>query len=258
MLFAAAARIVEFVVGVIADLRKKSCVEEGAIVGELRQLIPVAESPCDVRDRECEGEDFAGRERLVERIDGIEIARRAAHQVERAVELDVRDRLLLIRDVDLRDGLRRLVLQREAARTVEGAATWVDVDRGFDRSDLRLRQQFVLLEVSLVSSPDVAAVLGGKVLVKNVSVVEVPRAGTNGDQQKQGSGGHKTRRAAKCKAAAGAKRVFRTATCVSDGDDAEEGEDAEPVGNRPEERRDKMSIAIHVRVGVWGSGARKV
>ena len=144
MLFAAATRIVDLDVGVVADVGKIARVEEGAVVGELRGLVAVAEATGLVAHVERQGDRFAGRQRLVERVDGVEVARRRAHQVERPVELDIRDRLLLIGDVDLRDRLLGLVLQREAAGAVEGAALGINVDGGVDRGDLGLGEVFVL------------------------------------------------------------------------------------------------------------------
>src|SRR6202035_3849069 len=44
----------------------------------------------------------------------------------------------------------------------------------------------------------------------------------------------------------------------SDGDDGEQGGDGEPVGGRPEERRNEVAVAVHVRVGVGRGAAEEV
>jgi hypothetical protein len=59
---------------------------------------------------------FAGRQRLFERVDGIDAARRRADQVKRPVELQVGDRLLYVGDVDL--GIGCAVLFCSVMRTV--------------------------------------------------------------------------------------------------------------------------------------------
>ena len=182
--------IVELDVGVVADVGEVVGVEEGAVVGELGELVAVAEAAGLVADIAGEGDGFAGRQRLVERVDGVHVARRGADQVERAVELDVGDRLLLIGEMDLRDRLVGLVLQRHADGSVEGAALGIDIDGGIDGGDLGLQQVFVLLELAFVVGLDVAARLGVEILVEDVGVVEVPGAGAGGDEgEEQGERG---------------------------------------------------------------------
>ena len=100
-LFAAAARIVDLEILVVTDLRKIAGVEEGAVVGELRQFVSVAEAARGVPHREREGKNLPGGERLIERVDGVEIAGSPAHQVERPIELNVRYGLVLVGDVYL-------------------------------------------------------------------------------------------------------------------------------------------------------------
>ena len=155
MLLAPPPRIVDLEAPRRSRSSGNSRVEERAVVRELRGLVAVAESVRGVRHVERQRDDVAGLERLLERVDRVEIPRRAAHEVERPVEADVRDRLLLVGEVHLRDRLRRLVLQREAAGAVERAALGIDVDVGIDRGDLGLRQELVLLEVALVARLDV-------------------------------------------------------------------------------------------------------
>ena len=72
--FAAAARVVKLEIAAVADFRKVRLVEEGAIVGKLRELVAVAEAAALVADPGGERNGFAGRERLVEGVDGIKIA----------------------------------------------------------------------------------------------------------------------------------------------------------------------------------------
>ena len=79
-------------------------------------------------------------------------------------------------------GCGGLVLEDEVAGAGEGAALGKDVDVGVDGNDLGLRQVLVLLEIALVVGLDVAAVLGGEVLVEDVGVVEVPGAAADGDR----------------------------------------------------------------------------
>ena len=102
MLFAAAARVVKLDVGVVADVGEVVGVEEGAVVGELRQLVAVAEAAGLMAHVAGESDGFAGRQGLIEGVDGVQVARRGADQVERAVELEIGDRLPLIGEVDLR------------------------------------------------------------------------------------------------------------------------------------------------------------
>ena len=75
------------------------------------------------------------------------------HKVERAVELDIGDRLLLIGDVDLRDRLIGLVLQRQADVAVEGSALGINVNGGVDSRDLGLEEVLVLFELRVRSQP---------------------------------------------------------------------------------------------------------
>ena len=113
VLFAPAAGIVQFEVRVVSDLREILDVEEGPVVGELGLLVPVAEPMRGVRNAEGERGDFSRRERLVEGIDRIHVPGRPAHEVKRAIELDVRHGLVRVGDVDLCDRRAALVLERE-------------------------------------------------------------------------------------------------------------------------------------------------
>ena len=54
-----------------------------------------------------------------------------------------------------------------------------------DRDGLRLGQVLVLLEVPLVGGADIAAVLGGEVLVEDVRIVVVPDAAPGGDEEEE-------------------------------------------------------------------------
>jgi hypothetical protein len=121
-----------------------------------------------------EGDHVAWGERLIERVNGIEVAWRSAYEVERPVELHVGDGLVGIGEVDLGDRRGGFVLQGELTGAVEGAALGVDVDDGIDRSYLRLGQQFVLLEIALIARLDVAAIPRSQVLIEHVRVVVIP------------------------------------------------------------------------------------
>ncbi len=103
--------------------------------------------------------------------------------MERAVELDVRDRLLLIGEMNLCDRLVGLVLQSHADASVEGAALGIDIDGGIDGRDFGLEQIFVLLELAFVVGLNVAACLRIEIFIQDVSVVEVPGAGADGDDE---------------------------------------------------------------------------
>ena len=168
--------------GVVADGGEVAGVEERAVVGELGALVAVLEAAAGVADVEGEVELVARRERRVELVDGVERARAGGHDVEGAVEAYIRDGLLLVGDVDLADGLRGLVLKHEVAGAGEGAALGENVDVGVDGDDLGLGEVLVLLEITLVVGLDVAAILGGEVLVQDVGVVEVPGAAADGDR----------------------------------------------------------------------------
>ncbi len=175
--------IVEFDVVVVADGGEVAGVEEGAGVGELGALVAVFEAAAGVADVEGHVELVAGCERGFELVDGVKGAGAGGDDVERAVEVNVGDGLLLVGDVDLADGLGGLVLQDEAAVAGEGAALGVDVDVGVDGDDFGLGDVLVLLEVALVGGLDVAAGFGGEVLVEDVGVVEVPDAAAGGDEE---------------------------------------------------------------------------
>jgi hypothetical protein len=54
---------------------------------------------------------IARSERLIQCVYGISVAGAGADQMKRSVELDVRDRLHLVSNVDLRDGLGSLIFQ---------------------------------------------------------------------------------------------------------------------------------------------------
>ena len=138
LFFAAAARVVDLEPLIVADAREEVCVEEGAVVGELRGLVAIAEAAGDVRDLEGEVGDVTGCERLVEGVDGVEAAGRAADEMKWAVELDVGYGLMPVGEVDLGERLRGFVLKREDAGAVEGAAFGIDVDGGFDGGDFGL------------------------------------------------------------------------------------------------------------------------
>ena len=85
--------------------------------------------------------------------------------------------------MNLTNGLRSRVLQDEVASSVEGAAFGIDVDVSVDSDDLGLRKVFVLLPVTLVPGLYVASVLGSKVFVEDMSVVEIPYSAAGGDEE---------------------------------------------------------------------------
>ena len=109
--FGAAAGIVEFDVAVVADVGEIGAVEKCAVVGEFGALVAVAEAVGFVADVESHVHDFAGLERLIERVDGVDVARAGRNFVEGAIEIDGRDALERVGDVDLIDGLVEFILQ---------------------------------------------------------------------------------------------------------------------------------------------------
>src|SRR5580698_560678 len=183
--FATAARFVDLQALVVTDIWKVTGVEERTVVGELGQFIPIAETTSGVSHREREHDHLPWRQRPIERIDGVEIPGRSTYQVEWPVKTNVPYGLPVVRDVNLRDRLRPLVLQGEPAHAVKGAALWVNVDGRVYGRDLGLRKQFVFLKVTLVTGLNVAAILGGKILVQNVSIVEIPKAAAGGAQKQE-------------------------------------------------------------------------
>ena len=89
VLFAAAAGIVQFEFLLVANLGEIGGVKKRAVVGELRQLVSVAETTRGVAYGEGEVERFARSQRAVQRVDGVESAGGPADQVEWPVELDL-------------------------------------------------------------------------------------------------------------------------------------------------------------------------
>src|SRR5271170_3599106 len=102
--------------------------------------------------------------------------------MEGPVELYVRDGLLGVHDVNLRDGNRGLVLQDEMAGAGEGALFGKDVDIRVSGDDLGLRNALVLFEVPLVVGPNITAGLGVQIFVEDVGVVVVPSATADGHE----------------------------------------------------------------------------
>src|ERR1700722_1360990 len=96
MLFAPPARIIDFQVRVVANIGKELNVEKRSVVGKLRRLIAVAKTVRFVSHGEGERHDVAGSERLLESIDRVQIAGLAADQVKRPIEMDLRDRIMLV------------------------------------------------------------------------------------------------------------------------------------------------------------------
>ena len=182
MLFAAAPRIVEFAVLAVADLREEIGVEEGTVVGELRQFIAVAKAPGGVAHLKAHGHDVACCQWRVQCINRVEVARCAAHEVKRTVEGDMTHRLLRVGDVNLRDGRRGFVLQDVASLATERTLTGIDIDGGINGSDLGLGQQLVLLVPTFVIGGDGAPILGIQVLVEDVRIIEKPAAGADGNR----------------------------------------------------------------------------
>jgi hypothetical protein len=126
------------------------------------------------------------------------------------------------------------VLEDVVAGAGEGAALGEDVDVGIDGDDLGQEDVFVLLEAALVVGLDVAAVLGGEVLVEDVGVVEVPAAAGDSEEQEERGGGNEAVHALAGETQARGPGVVRTAASEGDGDDREDAGDGEPVGDGPE------------------------
>ncbi len=178
--------------------------------------------------------------------------------MEGAVEAEIRDRLPAIDDVDLGNGIRGLVLKKEVAGAGEGATFGEDVDLRVDGENLRLRQELVLLEVALVLRLEIALRRGTKELIQNVGVVEVPCSATDGDQQKESSGGDQPWRSLPEQAKSRAPAFIRATQREAYRQNAENSGDREPVGDGPEKTRDEMPVTVHVRVGVARCAAEEV
>ena len=178
--------------------------------------------------------------------------------MKRPVEAHVRHRLLLIGEMDLRHRLRGLVLERHPYRAGERALLWEDVDRRIDGRHLRLRKVFVLLEVALVAGLDVPQVLGVEILVEHVRVVVIPRSRAHRDHCEDRRRRDQPRRTRARQVRPRAERALRPAAREGDRDHAEDGEDREPIGDRKEERRHEVAVAIHVRVDVLRNLTRQV
>ncbi len=183
MLFAAAARIVDLQVHTIADFREELGVEKRAVVGKLRQLVAVAKTPRFVADGKRQRQHFSGSERLFEGVDRIQISRFPADEMKRPVELNLGHRLMPIRQMNLRDRLRALVLKRKPPRAVDGTAFGINIDGRLDRRYFRLRKILVLLESPLVVGEEMTAIGRGQILIEYMRVVVVPNAGTHGEKQ---------------------------------------------------------------------------
>ena len=193
--FGAAARIVEFHVAVVTDCWEIAAVEEGAVVGEFGALVAVSETAGLVTDLEGHTRGFAGLKRLVERIDGVDVARAGRELVKAAIEVDGRDALQRVGDVNLVDGLVGFVLKDKRASAFKGSALGENVDFCVDGGDFGLRQQLVFLVVALVGGLDTAALLGTQEFVANVGVEVIPGAAGDGDDKEEGECGNETREA---------------------------------------------------------------
>jgi hypothetical protein len=166
--------------------------------------------------------------------------------VEGAVEVNVGDRLLDIDYVYLRDGCRRFVLQDEVAGSREGAPLGEDVDGCVYGDDLGLRKTLIFLEVALVLRLDITPSLAVQVFVEDVGIVKVPAAAADGDEQEADTSRNEGARATTGEAQAGGPGVVGTPGRKGNGEHAQEGGDAKPIGDGPEDGRDEMTISIHI------------
>src|ERR1700730_15192732 len=178
--------------------------------------------------------------------------------MERPVEMDVADRLLLIREMDLGDRLRGFVLNSEMDVSVKGAAIWINVDGGLNSRDFWLQQIFVLLVPAFIVGLDTAARLRVQVLVEDVSIVEVPGAGASSDQRKKKSERDQPWSAPKGQTCASASGLFRSTPRQGDRDDTQDCGDCKPISDRPEERGNEVAVAVHVGVSVGRRLANKI
>ena len=182
MLLAAPSRVIDFDGRVVANDGKKGLSEETAVIGKLREFIPIAKAFGDVRHRECQRHHFAYAQRLIQGINAVEVARRAADQVKGPVKLHLSDALMLIGHVDFRDWMIALVLQGKTARAAERSLRRKNVDRRIDRGDLGLIQALEFLELLFIVSQLMPTARRRNVLVEHVGVVVVPSAGTDSQQ----------------------------------------------------------------------------
>jgi hypothetical protein len=174
---------------------------------------------------------FARGQGLFQSIDGVQVARGRADQVERPVELDIGDRLFLIGDVNLRDRLVGLVLESDAGASVKGPAIRIDVDAGIHRSHFELQQVFILFELAFVIRLNVTPRLGVEVFVENMGIVEVPAACASGDDGEEQSERRQAGSYPEGQPSTGAQRILRSAPGQGDRDHSQEGHDREPIGD---------------------------
>src|ERR1700689_2360756 len=86
MLFAAADGIVQLDATVIADEWEIAAIEENAVVGELGDFVAGADTARGMRDAEIQAHGFVGFERLIQRVDGIEMFFISQRLVKGAIE----------------------------------------------------------------------------------------------------------------------------------------------------------------------------
>src|ERR1700749_1964088 len=182
MLFPPTARVVGLDLRIVTDRGKELLAEERTVVGELRRLAAVAEALRGMRDRERQRQYLADAERPLELIYRVHSVSRLADQAEGPVELDLRDRFVLIRYMDLRERLRALVLQGEASGARKGALLRKNIDHGIDCGDLRLIQFLVLLELALIVCQPVAPLVRGHIFIQHMRVVVIPAARCGRDE----------------------------------------------------------------------------
>src|SRR5271170_2566246 len=160
--------------------------------------------------------------------------------------------------MNLGDGRRSLVLENEVSCSGERPALGEDVDVGVDGDDFGLRKVLVLLIVALVLGLDLAAGFGVDIAVQDMGVVKEPAAAANHKQQKKDSGRRQARCAHASELEPGAPALLSTATSDRDRDHTEQSGEGQPVGGRPEQGGNEMSVSVHVGIGGAGGVADQV
>ena len=192
MFFAAAHGIVEFRVAVVADSWEISAIEERAVVGEFGTLVAIAETARGVRNLEIHAHGFVGFERLIERVDGVEMFFVGERLVEGAIEAQFVDGFAAVGDVNGFDGLAGVIYEHVVAGGGEGTALGENIHRDINVGDFRLRQALVFFVELFVIGGAMAGFLIGAEFIQHVRVVIEPAAAGGGQQQENYRRGNQT------------------------------------------------------------------
>src|SRR5579863_8845985 len=134
----------------------------------------------------------------------------------------------------------------------------VEIDLSVDRNDFGPREVFVFLEIAFVVGLNVPARLGIEIFVEDMCVVVVPGSASDSGKQAQRSGRNETRHTGSRKAETCRAAVIGATASQSNRNHSHECRNGKPVGDRPEDSRNKMSVTVHIAVGVWRSVAEQI